>query len=65
MPFLLAMEPLQLFFRKAQEMGLLRKLHSICDAFRVLMYADDACIFINPSKHDLDITDFILRLVVW
>jgi hypothetical protein len=46
-------------------MGLLRKLHSICDAFRVLMYADDACLFINPSKHDLDITDFILRLVVW
>jgi hypothetical protein len=62
MLFQLAMEPLQLLFRKAQEMGLLWKLHPICDAFRVSMNADDAALFLNPTKHDLDISDFILKI---
>jgi hypothetical protein len=62
MLFLLAMEPLQLLFRKAQEMGLLRKLHPVFYTFRVSMYIDGVALFINLTKQDLNITDFILNI---
>jgi hypothetical protein len=48
MLFLLVMEHLQLLYRKA---------------FRVSMYVDDATLFINPSNHDLQVTDFILNFL--
>jgi hypothetical protein len=62
MLFLLVMEPLHILFKKAQEMGLLKKLSSVCDAFKVLLYADDATPFINPTKQDLTSTNFILHI---
>jgi hypothetical protein len=62
MLFLLAMEPLHMLFKKAQEVGLLKKPIPICDAFRSSLYADDATLFVNPSKEDLATTDFILQI---
>jgi hypothetical protein len=47
------MEPLHRLFKKAQEIGLLHKLSKGCDAFRMLLYADDVAVFINPTEHDL------------
>jgi hypothetical protein len=51
--FLLAMEPLHMLFNKAQEMGLLKKLSSVCDAFRVLLYADDATLFLLTQQNKI------------
>jgi hypothetical protein len=62
MLFLLAMEPLLLLFRKAQEEGLLQKLCLKCDACRVSLYANDAALFMNPTKQEVDTTDFILSM---
>jgi hypothetical protein len=68
MLFLLAMEPLHLLFKKAQECGLLGQLSPSCDACRVSLYADDAALFINPSKEELQVGNlrcykFLHRLV--
>jgi hypothetical protein len=62
MLFLLAMEPLNLLFKKAQECGLLGKLSSVCDMCRIFSYADDATLFINPTKDDLIVTYHILSI---
>jgi hypothetical protein len=42
MLFLLAMEPLHLLFKKAQDLKLLEKVSRGCEAFRVSLYADDS-----------------------
>jgi hypothetical protein len=62
MLFLLAMEPLKLLFKKAQQAQLINKLTPNCDPFRVSLYADDATLFLKPSKDDLDIMNSILKL---
>jgi hypothetical protein len=62
MLFLLAMEPLNLLFKRAQDSGLLGKLISVCDMCRISFYADDAALFINPSKDDLIVVDHILSI---
>jgi hypothetical protein len=62
MLFLLAMEPLHILFRNTQEWGLLGKLSSSCDIFRVSLYADDAAILIRPSGQGWKVTNCILRL---
>jgi hypothetical protein len=62
MLFLLVMEPLQLLFKKAMQARLINKLTHNCDSFRVSLYADDATLFLNPSKDDLDIMNGILQL---
>jgi hypothetical protein len=62
MLFLMAMEPLHMLFRKAQEVGLLSKLSPDCDIFRVSLYADGTVVFITPSKQDLQVTYYILQL---
>jgi hypothetical protein len=61
-PFLLAMEPLNLLFRKAQNDGLLSNLNPQFEAFRVFMYADDAAIFIGPTASHLQVTNHILEI---
>jgi hypothetical protein len=53
MLFLLAMEPLHMLFKKAQDVGLLQKLSPLCDTFRVSLYADDAALFLNPDKKEM------------
>jgi hypothetical protein len=60
MLFLLAMEPLHMLFKKAQEVNLLQNLSPASDAFRVSLYVDDAAVFIHPNVHDLQVSDHIL-----
>jgi hypothetical protein len=62
MLFLLAMEPLQLLFKKAMQTQLINKLTHNYDSFRVSLYADDATLFLKPSKDDLDIMNCIMQL---
>jgi hypothetical protein len=62
MLFMMAMKPLHMLFRKAQEVGLLSKLSLDCVTFRVSLYVDAAAIFITTSKQDLQVTDCILQL---
>jgi hypothetical protein len=61
MMFLLAMEPLHMFFLKAQEMGLLKPVSKGCHAFRVSLYAYDATVFIKRTTEDLCVTNNILQ----
>jgi hypothetical protein len=61
MLFLLAMEPLQRLFQKAQENNLLAKVSKGCQDFKVSLYADDAAVFIKPSANDLQVTNTILQ----
>jgi hypothetical protein len=55
MLFLLAMEPMYILFKKAQEMGLLSSLSKGRDSFRISLYVDDAVVFIKPTQHDLKV----------
>jgi hypothetical protein len=59
--FLLAMEPLHMLFKKAQQQGLLHNLSSDCDAFRVSLYTDVVALFINPSQQKMLVTNQILK----
>jgi hypothetical protein len=62
MLFLLAMEPLHMLFKKAQEFGLLSKLHHDYDSYKVSLYADDVALFIFPSASDLQVTNCVLQI---
>jgi hypothetical protein len=64
MLFLLAMKPLHRLFQKVQEVGLMPKLSNSCHKFRDFLYADDAAIFIQPSSHELQLTQSILQTFV-
>jgi hypothetical protein len=61
MLFILAMEPLHLLFKKAQDCGLLCHLNPSYDACRVSLYTDDAVMFINPSE-ELHVSDQVLQI---
>ena len=52
--FILAMDPLHRLFSKATDLGLLSKVRGRLLRFRVSMYADDAAVFIKPTKKDID-----------
>jgi hypothetical protein len=43
-------------------MGLLSKVSDGCELLRMALYADDAAVFIKPSKQDLQITSCILGI---
>jgi hypothetical protein len=62
MLFLLAMEPLHMLFKRAQEAGLLSKVSPSCDMFRISLYADAATLFIKPTTTDLKIAYCILDI---
>jgi hypothetical protein len=62
--FLLAMEPLQLIFGKAQETSFLSKLRPDVTILGSL-YADDAVVFVQLTSHDLHITDNILQIFAY
>jgi hypothetical protein len=51
--FLLAMEPLHISFKKAQDLGLVDSLSVSCDTFRMSLYADNVVAFINPTEKDM------------
>jgi hypothetical protein len=62
MLFLLAMEPLHILFKKAQDDRLLQKLNPLCDTFIVSLYADDAALFLNLDEKEMQVMEHILKL---
>jgi hypothetical protein len=62
MLFLLAMAPLSRLFIKAQEVGLLQRISSGCDNFKMALYTDDAALFIKPTKKEFEVTKSILQI---
>jgi len=60
MLFILAMDPLQRLLDMATQQGVLSALPLSTARWRTSMYADDAAIFINPIKDDLDSITTIL-----
>jgi hypothetical protein len=55
--FILAINPLQRILSKAAELGTISKLWGRTTRLRISMYADNAVIFINPTRGD--VTDFV------
>jgi hypothetical protein len=53
MLFILAMEPLQRLFDQAASDGLLSPICSSAAKLRVSLYADDAAVFVQPTKEDV------------
>lgn len=53
-------EPLQRIFARATEAGILKPISHKCAPIRVSLYDDDATLFINPCKNELDATQAIL-----
>ncbi|XP_010236490.1 uncharacterized protein LOC104584074 [Brachypodium distachyon] len=51
--FILAIDPLQRILLRATELGALSPLPLQCVSLRASLYADDAIVFINPSRPDL------------
>jgi hypothetical protein len=62
MLFILAMEPLHRMLDYAAQQGLLSPLNSRVAKLQTSLYADDATIFVNPTKEDIqtvaDVLDF-------
>ena len=54
MLFILAIDPLQLMFRTASQAGILKPIRARPASCRVSLYADDAGIFANPVKEEID-----------
>ena len=61
MLFILAMDPLQRLLELATQHGILSPLPSAAARWRISMYADDAAIFINPIKDDLEAIKTVLQ----
>jgi hypothetical protein len=61
MLFILAMDPLQRLLDMATQQGVLSALPLPTTRWRTSMYADDAAIFTNPIKDDLDSITMILQ----
>ena len=60
MLFILAIDPLQLMFRAASQAGILKPIRARMASCRVSLYADDAGIFANPVKEEIDAITRIL-----
>lgn len=54
MLFILAIDPLHRLLRAATEQGILAPLSNHCVNTRVSLYADDAILFANPSRREID-----------
>jgi hypothetical protein len=61
MLFILAMDPLQRILDLATQHGTLSPLPPAAARWRTSLYADDAAIFINPRKEDLEAVKAILQ----
>ena len=61
MLFILAMDPLQRLLDQATQHGILTPLPITVVKWRTSMYADDAAIFINPIKDDVEAVKIILQ----
>jgi hypothetical protein len=62
MLFILAMDPLQHLLDLATKHGILSPLPPSAARWRISMYVDDAAIFTNPSKDDLEALKEILQI---
>jgi hypothetical protein len=62
MLFILAMEPLHRLLEIASSAGLLSPIHNRSAKLRASLYADDAAIFVNPTKEDIIVVADILDL---
>ena len=61
MLFILAMDPLQCLLDLATQHGILTPLLITVAKWRTSMYADDAAIFISPTKDDVEAIKIILQ----
>jgi hypothetical protein len=61
MLFIVTMDPLQHLLEMATQHGVLSNLPLAAARWRTCMYADDAAIFINPLKEDLEAITTILQ----
>jgi hypothetical protein len=59
--FIIAIDTLQYIFQKATEEGLLSPLRDRTARLQLSLYADDAAVFINPTKVDVDMTMEIMH----
>jgi hypothetical protein len=59
--FILAIDPLSRLLQKATDMGLLTKLNGRAARFRTAMYADDAVIFLKPTRKDVSNLKLLLE----
>jgi hypothetical protein len=62
MLFILAMEPLHRLFQAAAAEGLLSPVHLRAASLRMSLYADDAAIFFNPVKEEVQVLADILQM---
>jgi hypothetical protein len=62
MLFILAMDPLQRLLDLVTAQGTLSPLPPYAAKWRISMYADDAAIFTNPTKDDLDAIKMVLQI---
>jgi len=54
MLFILALEPLQHLLVLEEEVSNLSPIHTSMTKIRISLYADDAAIFVNPVKEEID-----------
>lgn len=62
MLFILAMEPLQKMLVVASADGLLSPLNSRATTLHVSLYADDAAVFVKPTKEEVLVVAKILEI---
>ena len=60
--FIIAMEPLQRMFDRAARDGLLTHMGGRVIKLRASLYADDAAVFFNPLKHEVQVVATILHM---
>jgi hypothetical protein len=61
MLFILAMDPLQRMLELATQNGAISPLPSTIARWRASLYADDAAIFLNPTKDDITAIQVVLQ----
>lgn len=62
MLFILAMEPMQRMFELATNEGLLSPINHRAATLRASLYADDAAVFLNPIKEEINVVSDLLAL---
>ena len=60
MLFILAMEPLQLLLALEEASSNLSPIQTNMAKIRISLYADDAAIFVNPVKEEIDVIKEVL-----
>jgi hypothetical protein len=60
--FILAIDTLQFIFQKAIDEGLLSPLRERTTRIRLSLYVDDAALFLNPTKADVEMTIQIMHM---